>query len=223
MTKILIQSDTHGKHDLAENLPEADIYIHCGDFMNTGRRWEEITSFNEYLSRVPVPPRRRFISFGNHDIVFDYTHPYFTHELSNHAKTLITKGICVQNEVVEERGVKFYFSPFTPEFCDWGFNMNSGQLRENWAKIPDDTEFLVTHGPPYGILDTAKKGGEHLGDRELLARVKQLNKLKYHAFGHIHGGRGIAPSIWGPTFVNASCLTERYLPYSGDGYILLEI
>jgi predicted phosphodiesterase len=33
MAKILIASDTHSKHSLLRDLPEADIFIHAGDFM----------------------------------------------------------------------------------------------------------------------------------------------------------------------------------------------
>jgi hypothetical protein len=26
------------------------------------------------------------------------------------------------------------------------------EAEENWKKVPDDTDILVTHGPAYGIL-----------------------------------------------------------------------
>lgn len=31
--RIIIVSDTHGKHDLIRDLPESDIFIHSGDFI----------------------------------------------------------------------------------------------------------------------------------------------------------------------------------------------
>jgi predicted phosphodiesterase len=221
MTKILVVSDTHSQEKLIGCLPEAEILIHAGDFMNSGRYVEEITSFNSWLGGVPI--EHKLIGFGNHDIRFDETHRQSSPKVAVKAREALTNGRFFQDESVVVRGIKFYFSPWTPEFLGWGFNATREQLKENWKKIPDDTEFLVTHGPPYGILDQAVKGGEHLGDIELLHRVKQLSKLKYHVFGHIHGSRGIAPSVWGPTFCNCSFLNEQYRPHSGPGYTLLEV
>ena len=38
-----------------------------------------------------------------------------------------------------------------PEFFDWGFNLPRGQsCLDKWNLIPDDTDVLVTHGPPIG-------------------------------------------------------------------------
>ena len=212
MTKILAISDTHGSHSLIGCLPEADILIHAGDFMNSGIKISEALNFNSWLKEIPI--KHKLVCGGNHDRMFEMQHT---------SRNFITGGTYLENEAIVVEGIKFYFSPYTPEFNGWAFNMNRFELRENWKKIPDDTEFLVTHGPPYGILDQAVKDGEHFGDTELLHRVKKLSKLKYHVFGHIHGSRGIAPSVWGPTFCNCSFLNERYRPHSGPGYTLLEI
>lgn len=38
-----------------------------------------------------------------------------------------------------------------PVFCDWGFNLERGEpIKEKWDLIPDDTDILITHGPPIG-------------------------------------------------------------------------
>ena len=38
-----------------------------------------------------------------------------------------------------------------PEFYGWGFNLaRGGPLLEKWNMIPDDTDVLITHGPPIG-------------------------------------------------------------------------
>jgi hypothetical protein len=43
--------------------------------------------------------------------------------------------------------------PRQPVFCDWGFNLERGQpIQEKWDMIPDDTDILMTHGPPIGML-----------------------------------------------------------------------
>ena len=74
--------------------------------------------------------------------------------------------------------------------------------------IPEDTDVLVTHGPPSGILDKAHSSTAHLGCEELARAVEQIGP-RLHIFGHIHGGHGQATSS-GTLFVNASVVNEAY-------------
>lgn len=53
-----------------------------------------------------------------------------------------------------------------------------------WSMIPENTDILVTHGPPYGILDTNIQN-QHTGCPHLLQRVLAI-KPRLHVFGHIH-------------------------------------
>jgi Icc-related predicted phosphoesterase len=76
--------------------------------------------------------------------------------------------------------------------------------RRLYARIPKDTDVLVTHGPPYGILDLALGSHLHQGCRELLDAVTRISP-KLHVFGHIHGAYGMFRSEH-TTFVNASLL-----------------
>jgi Icc-related predicted phosphoesterase len=239
--RIIAISDTHGFHGKVPKLPEADIFIHAGDFMNGGRSFEEIKSFNTWLDKVPVHPANRLIGFGNHDCLFDETHLYSNKDIAARARNTLTNGVYFQDEYVHLRGVKMYFSPWTQEFYGWGFNAKRGEaIAKIWAKIPEDTEVLVTHGPPYDILDKAFENSKWnssviqnpsipLGCEELLKVVKRLPNLKYHIFGHIHGSRGqkIVRFEHGkaidPVFVNAAFLDEQYKPHPGPGYFLLEI
>lgn len=234
--KVIFISDTHGRHNQMEDLPEADILVHAGDFMNGGRSLEEVVSFNYWLDSIPVKPENRLICAGNHDILFDRSHKDSSYEKSYQAIRILQNGIYLEDEAITVQGIKFYFSPWTPEFYGWGFNAKRGEeLEAIWAKIPEDTEILVTHGPPYGVRDQITPGVEnplanhHLGCEELAKRLSKLKSLKVHAFGHIHGSRG----TWqphtngvasGPLYINASFLTERYRPYPIlPGYTLVEL
>ena len=58
-----------------------------------------------------------------------------------------------------------------------------------WKDIPKDTDILVTHGPPYGILDL-NMYKEHTGCPHLLKKVMEV-RPQLHVFGHIHEGYGI--------------------------------
>ena len=55
-----------------------------------------------------------------------------------------------------------------------------------FGAIPSDTNILITHSPPKGILDFDESTGEHLGSWYLKERVEELENLKAHIFGHIH-------------------------------------
>jgi Icc-related predicted phosphoesterase len=75
--------------------------------------------------------------------------------------------------------------------------------------IPEGTDVLITHGPPFGTLDQSHLITPHLGCEELAKAVLKL-KPRLHIFGHIHGGHGRAISASGTQFVNASVLDEAY-------------
>ena len=46
-------------------------------------------------------------------------------------------------------------SPVTP-LSGIAFGLPSpGQRAKHWAAIPDDTDILITHGPPFGILNAS--------------------------------------------------------------------
>ena len=73
-------------------------------------------------------------------------------------------------------------------------------------QIPNDTDVLITHRPPLGILDTANNTS--FGCPELLQAVLEIQP-RYHLFGHIHDAYGIEKSKY-TTFVNAALVNEEY-------------
>ena len=234
--KLAIISDTHGSHGLVPEMPEADVFIHAGDFMNSGRYWDEITSFNTWLETIDLPKNRKLVCAGNHDILFDEYHTGSGSTEARQARYKITNATYLQDEEIVINGLKFYFSPWTPYFMGWGFNVSRGpEIAQFWKKIPEDTNVLVTHGPPMGILDKVDKNEQltsgrspNLGCEDLNRRVQQLPNLKVHAFGHIHGSRGVLSRgiLAKPvTYVNASFLNEAYRPHqgAGAGYTMVEI
>ena len=72
--------------------------------------------------------------------------------------------------------------------------------------IPDGVDVLITHAPPYGILD--QDGSIHYGSYELLSRVTAV-RPRIHLFGHIHKANGLEER--GETvFSNAAMMDEHY-------------
>ncbi|MBU4485124.1 metallophosphoesterase, partial [bacterium] len=91
----------------------------------------------------------------------------------------------------------------------WAFNLPEDDLRKKFARIPDNIDILITHGPPYGILDSIP-AEKNLGSKALLEKVLQV-KPKYHIFGHIHHGYGeYIDANNNINFMNVSLLDEGY-------------
>ena len=86
-------------------------------------------------------------------------------------------------------------------------------MREVWGRVPV-CDILVSHGPPYGILDAVShvvSGDpvvERVGDRSLRAWTS-THSPELVVFGHIHAGHG-QKRIGKTLFCNASMLDEAY-------------
>jgi Icc-related predicted phosphoesterase len=216
--RITAISDTHSLHKKFERLhviPDADLLIHSGDMSNVGRI-PEIIDFNAWLGTIKHKFKFGIVLIaGNHDWLYQ-TDPGL-------AKSLITNATLLMDESVVINGLNFYGSSWQPEFCGWAFNLPRGeQLAQKWAQIPDDTNVLITHGPPHGIMDgcerimhmpdgTVIEDVEHVGCEDLSARIKNLKQLKLNVFGHIHAGYGTEMHN-GVQYVNACSCNETYFP-----------
>jgi hypothetical protein len=90
---------------------------------------------------------------------------------------------------LKPHGLKdFYSLQRQPRHGYHGFQLDRGQsLLNKWNLIPDDTDILVTHGPPLGYGDHAR-GQRHVGCVDLLNTVRMRVKPQFHIFGHIHEG-----------------------------------
>ena len=109
--------------------------------------------------------------------------------------------------IVLEEQIKIWGSPFTPEFMNWAFMGTPSMLKLVWSQIPANLDVLITHGPPFQILDMTMDGC-NAGCPLLLEKVKVL-KPKYHIFGHIHECYGMREK--GETaFINASLCNAAY-------------
>jgi hypothetical protein len=121
--------------------------------------------------------------------------------------------VYLQDGATTCQGLKIYGTPWQPRFFDWAFNLDEPDLERIWAVIPDDTDVLVTHGPPYGHGDFAPRpgGGEHVGSPSLAKRVAELKRLKLMVYGHIHEGRGLY-RLGDAVLANVSLLDGQYRP-----------
>jgi len=199
--RIVCISDTHNQHSsMAERLPDGDVLIISGDITMGGTEYE-LKIFNDYVKTLPH--QHKLLVAGNHDWALQEADDPGFFELMENVTYLEDTGVEIDR-------VKFWGSPWQPEFYNWAFNLPRGrQLADIWAQIPGDTDVLITHSPPYGILDRIDTG-EHVGCEDLETALLRV-KPKLHVFGHIHEDYGILTKN-GTTFVNASLCDGRYQP-----------
>ena len=206
MNKITLISDTHTMHKGLENkfnLPPADYIIHCGDI--TGLGTEHTTrEFLKWFNNLSQYKHKIFIA-GNHDWLFEIS-PALAKDIVEEYENVIY----LEDSGVEINNIKFWGSPVTLPFNNWAFNRSEEKLKQHWEAIPDNIDVLITHGPPYKIMDFGPYSKEYTGSRSLYNEVVDRIKPKIHCFGHIHNDYGIYDHESGVKFINASNLDESY-------------
>lgn len=201
--KIVVISDTHNSHN-SLTIPECDILIHAGDESYRGTECE-IRNFAKWFDKqnakhlVWIP--------GNHSLGFEANYPLSLDWIKSESSR--TNVLLNSNVIVE--GIRIHGSPVTPWFHDWSYNVIRGlAIKKYWDMIPVDTSIVVTHGPPFGILDKLSRNGANVGCKDLMDAMLRV-KPKVHCFGHIHEGYG--RQQFGDTlYLNASIMDEHYDP-----------
>ncbi len=174
---IIAISDTHGKHRSLD-IPDGDILVHAGDLTSSGEV-EQVEDFNALMGELPHSDK--IVIAGNHDFCFE--------RRPEESAALLTNCTYLMDRAVTVQGVVFYGSPWQPWFYDWAFNLQRGsEIKQKWDLIPDDTDVLITHGPPQGYGDLTARG-ERVGCRDLLDAVGRV-RPRAHIFGHIHEAYG---------------------------------
>lgn len=207
--KIAAISDVHQQW-LGLEIEPCDILISAGDYSYKGDP-DVVFSFHSWLSRQPA---KHIISVqGNHEV---WVEKNFRDALDK-VKAIDPKIHFLAVGAIEIEGIKIWCSAVQPEFYNWAWNMPRGkEIAEHWSLIPHDTQILVTHGPPYDILDRsilkrARLTDEPLGCKDLRSRIDSLDNLKLHIFGHIHGSSGEI-DLNNVHFINAAICDEDYRP-----------
>jgi len=157
--RIVHLSDTHLRHDCyLPQLPHGDILVHSGDFAKIGWKRLLVTpNYRDHLKQMndffgKVPHKHKIFVGGNHDMALSI-------KTKEEIKTLIPNITYLQDSSVEIEGIKFHGSPWTSQkFTSYarGFVQPIGKFEHHWKLIPEDTDVLITHSPPEGLLDLSR-------------------------------------------------------------------
>jgi Icc-related predicted phosphoesterase len=243
MTNITCISDLHGEYPELEG---GDLLIIAGDIAanDSDEAWTDSMKWmvNQKYSKIV------FIA-GNHDnrlIGYDLTdQPFFN---NFYIKYLFDSG--TEFEIDEEievehkfrgmikykgkRKFKIWGSPWTKTFegmnphCK-AFTVDTDEeLADKWNLIPRDIDILITHCPPYGILDEIyaypEPGMKNVGSkslRNLTTSGDYFPRKRLHVFGHIHAHGGKMIDLTMSRFINASIMDENYDPVNKPFRVIL--
>lgn len=205
--RLLCIADVHcrfGRFNPAE-LDDADLVIVAGDLTDYGVAepiwWLKAT---EWLSALADRYERVFWIPGNHDIRIEGDVP--DRRVQN-----ILRKVAVDPRFPD---VRFYGESLTPAF-------DFPELTRTWVHMTDDpyidsrawedvapVEVVVSHGPPFGHLDSAgydleTRSVRHIGSPGLLAYIER-NQPRLVICGHNHGGGGKETTIGATRIVNTA-------------------
>ena len=153
-------ADCHGHHPQLEG---GDLLIVAGDW-TAHDHYEELEDFEKNWLRFQEYKKIVYIA-GNHDM--------FAQECGWVSRSERVTYLCDsgtdfvhwwsdERNISTARNYKIWGSPWTLTFpginpkCT-AFTGDEELLAEKFALIPDDIDILVTHGPPYCILDSVRK------------------------------------------------------------------
>lgn len=225
MKRIWHISDTHGYHRLLNIPKNIDMIIHSGDFSNYRDFYKnepEAKDFIQWYGNLKI--KYKILIAGNHD-AYPAIAPKEFKDLCTHFDI-----IYLENESINIEGINIFGTPVQPTFGNWYFQKKREKLFKFWNNIPNDTDILVVHGPPQGILDLSEDRDHNLefcGCRSLRKHILNRLNLKFCLFGHIHNNKDIINagimklSICDTIFSNGSVVTDnKFGQLSSNGNII---
>lgn len=212
MTLALI-SDTHGM--LPDPPEDCDAIIHAGDLgpdRHPQQWWEG--PFPLWAETVGVPI---YATFGNHDFFWPPL------AICPHNFSLIV------DDQVDIGGKKVWFSPWVQNLPRWAWNLPNEEAAAHYARIPDDTDLIVSHAPPFGYGDSLRNSAlkyglprdMRVGSPQLRDRLRELPGVSVIC-GHIHEDRGTFTTDEGNFVHNVASVDGDYNPYPSR-WLYLEI
>lgn len=222
-------SDGHG------NLPvitdEFDILVIAGDItpaqwgfynpriqkdwlLDEFKQWVENLPFKNAWSKVILVP-------GNHDCLFENLMEGEKLELEQYfggrVKILIHEeyDFTVLDELVGERTIKIFGTPYCKVFGNWAFMRYDSFLEERFNEIPENLDILISHDPPklnnLGKIHQGRQKGKEAGNEILAKRLLEI-KPKHVFVGHIHSGNHKYELYEGMLMANVAVVDENYDP-----------
>jgi 3',5'-cyclic AMP phosphodiesterase CpdA len=200
--RIVALSDQHG---FLPVIPPCDLVIVGGDVcpdrvgpflaMQHPDRQKEWFDLEARPWLAGCPAKHRVLTWGNHD----WCGQAYSFEADAPGRASSTGLQILVDEVTHvpddqtARSISIWATPWSNRFMDWAFMKSPSELAQVYAAVPEGTDILVSHQPPYGCgdgyHDVTSGTIDHLGSRELLETIARV-RPKLVICGHIHEARG---------------------------------
>lgn len=187
--RIVAFSDYHNNGVI--DVPDGDVLVIAGDVCKFGAG---VQGFNSLVSKLPHP--HKLLVAGNHD----------NFARMPDVKEKVPAVDYLQDSSITIDGVKFYGSPWH-NIIGMAFGTTQEEMKRRWDEIPDDTDVLITHMPPYGMLD----GDQYVsawGCKMLAERIFEISP-RLCIYGHIHSAHG-KKDMYGIRFFNVALTDGNY-------------
>ncbi|MEZ6105576.1 MAG: metallophosphoesterase family protein [Pirellulaceae bacterium] len=176
--KMLLFSDVHCDATAARRLVAAaervDVVVGAGDFASARNGLGELTDTLRLIDRPIV------LVAGNAE-----THDELTEAWQGHASAHVLHGSGCRIQGVSFWGVGGAI-PVTP-FGSWSFDLTEEEGAALLEPCPPGA-VLVTHAPPFGLLDHGSRGIS-IGSRSILATIERC-RPPLVVCGHVHACSG---------------------------------
>lgn len=224
--RVIAIADLHG--DLPE-IPDCDLLLIAGDICpdfhrmsrarygasrsgvvedkgeQRQRHWLD-TTFRTWLDELWTRGIQVIATWGNHDFVGE--HPFLVPDD-------LEWTLLVDDEITTH-GLRIWGTPWCPNLRRWAFQINDHQNNIRCQQIPEGLDILMTHSPPFGVLDfvAPQFGSVHVGDEWLRNEMERL-RVPTMVCGHIHEERGVEKVMLGTggeftAVINVAHMDESY-------------
>lgn len=217
--KICAISDIHGQFDKV-SINDCDILFICGDIVPLFIQRNVPQSFSWFKKKfIPwclnQPTEHIYLIWGNHDYLGEAWDDKCKKELEYSDITILTNEGATYLDTNTGKEYSIWGSPLCHIFGDWAFMLSDEREFEEFNKIPDNLDFLITHDCPYGRNDQCLGFTLNM-DRQLhrgnvsLVNVLEKKKPKYHFTGHLHTADHDLVNYDGTKTACVSLLNENY-------------
>lgn len=205
-------ADLHGHYPVFDS---GELLIIAGD-LTARDTLQEFVKLNQWLAGLPH--EEVIVIAGNHDVKIQ----------KGLANIVQNEKVCyLENSGTEFKGMKIWGMPQSLWFngvnpsCA-AFMCKESHMEKIVNEIPDNVDIIVSHSPPYGILDKSVYDGIHCGSETVRMGLDMRLTPRLFVCGHIHEGYGIYQMEKRTAVVNCSIMNHRYAPINKPIRIELE-